>query len=112
MPIMALVVPYLKREEGLRWSLEGRSVARQALIVSGLLPVLAAPTPTGEGGSAPPGAPARAARILRPCPASSAGKTARTQGGRIPQQAASGPHFEGGLSTLNLCFKNTRAERA
>ena len=47
MPIMTLVVPYLKNE-GLKWSLEGRSVARQALLISGLLPVLAAPTPSGE----------------------------------------------------------------
>ncbi|KAL6785143.1 PYK2 [Auxenochlorella protothecoides x Auxenochlorella symbiontica] len=45
MPIMTLVVPYLKRE-GLRWRLEGRSSARQALLTSGLMPVLAAPTPS------------------------------------------------------------------
>lgn len=48
-PIMTLVVPYLKRD-GLKWSLEGRSTARQALITYGLMPVLAAPTPSaGEG---------------------------------------------------------------
>ena len=41
------VIPYLKNE-GLRWTLEGRSIARQALLTSGLLPVLAAPTPSGE----------------------------------------------------------------
>mgnify|MGYP001081094478 CR=1 FL=1 len=50
MPIMTLVVPYLKNEDGLRWTLEGRSTARQALLTSGLLPVLAAPTPSGESG--------------------------------------------------------------
>lgn len=44
MPIMTLVVPYLKRD-GLRWQLEGRSTARQALLTSGLIPVLAAPSP-------------------------------------------------------------------
>ena len=48
-PIMTLVVPYLKRD-GMKWVLEGRSVARQALITYGLMPVLAAPTPSaGEG---------------------------------------------------------------
>jgi len=45
MPIMTLVVPYLKRD-GLKWQLEGRSTARQALLTSGLMPVLAAPAPT------------------------------------------------------------------
>ncbi|KDD72184.1 hypothetical protein H632_c3732p0, partial [Helicosporidium sp. ATCC 50920] len=45
MPIMALVVPYLKRE-GLRWHLEGRSTARQLLLTSGIVPVLAAPVPS------------------------------------------------------------------
>ena len=49
MPIMTLVVPFLKNE-GLKWTLEGRSTARQALLTSGLLPVLAAPTPSGESG--------------------------------------------------------------
>lgn len=49
MPILTLVVPYLKRD-GLKWSLEGRSSARQALLVSGLMPVLAAPSSnSGEG---------------------------------------------------------------
>lgn len=42
------VVPYLKNQ-GLRWTLEGRSAARQALLTHGLLPVLAAPAPSGEG---------------------------------------------------------------
>ncbi|PSC76198.1 pyruvate kinase [Micractinium conductrix] len=46
-PVMTLVVPYLKRD-GLKWKLEGRSTARQALLTSGLLPMLAAPTPSGE----------------------------------------------------------------
>lgn len=45
MPIMTLVVPYLKRD-GLKWKLEGRHTARQALLTSGLLPMLAAPTPS------------------------------------------------------------------
>lgn len=45
------VVPYLKRD-GLKWKLEGRHAARQALLTSGLLPTLAAPTPSGEAGSA------------------------------------------------------------
>lgn len=45
MPIMTLVVPYLKRD-GLKWQLEGRSTARQALLTSGLMPVLAAPAPS------------------------------------------------------------------
>lgn len=45
-PIMTLVVPYLKRD-GLKWVLEGRSTARQALITYGLMPILAAPTPSG-----------------------------------------------------------------
>ena len=45
-PIMTLVVPYLKRD-GLKWKLEGRYTARQALLTSGLLPMLAAPTPSG-----------------------------------------------------------------
>lgn len=50
-PIMTLVVPYLKRD-GLHWKLEGRSAARQALLTSGLMPVLAAPTPNpGQGDS-------------------------------------------------------------
>lgn len=50
-PIMTLVVPYLKRD-GLHWKLEGRSAARQALLTSGLMPVLAAPTPNpGQGES-------------------------------------------------------------
>jgi hypothetical protein len=52
MPIMTLVVPYLKRD-GLKWKLEGRHTARQALLTSGLLPMLAAPTPSGEPASQP-----------------------------------------------------------
>lgn len=58
---MTLVVPYLKRD-GLRWKLEGRSTARQALLTSGLLPMLAAPTPSG----ACPAAPAVGAPLV-PC---------------------------------------------
>jgi hypothetical protein len=48
MPIMTLVIPRL-RSDGMRWHLEGRSAARQCLIHSGLLPVLAAPSPSGMG---------------------------------------------------------------
>ena len=46
MPIMTLVVPQLKTD-GMRWRLEGRATARQCLIERGLLPVLAAPSPSG-----------------------------------------------------------------
>jgi pyruvate kinase len=35
MPILALVVPQLKSLRGLSWELEGRSLARQFLIVRG-----------------------------------------------------------------------------
>ncbi|KAL4856094.1 Pyruvate kinase 2 [Chlorella vulgaris] len=45
MPILTLVVPYLKRD-GMKWKLEGRHAARQALLTSGLMPMLAAPTPS------------------------------------------------------------------
>ncbi|KAK9796683.1 hypothetical protein WJX73_008597 [Symbiochloris irregularis] len=47
MPIMTLVIPRLKSDT-LSWKLEGRSAARQCLIERGLLPVLAAPSPSGE----------------------------------------------------------------
>lgn len=47
MPIMVLVIPQLKSDT-LQWRLEGRSAARQCLIEHGLLPVLAAPSPSGE----------------------------------------------------------------
>jgi pyruvate kinase len=46
-PIVALVIPRLS-SDGMTWKLEGRGVARQALIVRGLLPVLAAPAPSSE----------------------------------------------------------------
>ena len=46
MPILTLVVPQLK-SDGMTWRLEGRSTARQCLIERGLLPVLAAPSPSG-----------------------------------------------------------------
>jgi pyruvate kinase len=46
-PIMTLVVPFLKRD-GMKWVLEGRSTARQSLITFGLMPILAAPAPSGE----------------------------------------------------------------
>lgn len=52
MPILTLVVPQL-RSNGLSWSLTGRSVARQCLIERGLLPVLAAPSPSGGPSSGP-----------------------------------------------------------
>lgn len=47
MPILTLVVPTLQ-SDGLKWSLEGKYVARQCLIQHSLLPVLAAPSPSGE----------------------------------------------------------------
>lgn len=46
-PVMTLVIPRLT-SDGMSWKLEGRGVARQALAVRGLLPVLAAPAPSGE----------------------------------------------------------------
>lgn len=46
-PIMTLVVPQLKND-GFKWHLEGRDTARRCLIQRGLLPVLAAPSPSGE----------------------------------------------------------------
>jgi len=46
-PIMTLVIPRLT-SDGMSWKLVGRGVARQALAVRGLLPVLAAPAPSGE----------------------------------------------------------------
>lgn len=46
-PILTLVVPTLKCTDGLRWTLEGRATARQCLVYNGLLPVLAAPSPSG-----------------------------------------------------------------
>ena len=46
-PIMTLVIPRLT-SDGMSWKLEGRGVARQALAVRGLLPVLAAPAPSGK----------------------------------------------------------------
>lgn len=47
MPILTLVVPQLK-SNGLSWRLTGRSTARQCLVERGLLPVLAAPSPSGR----------------------------------------------------------------
>jgi len=46
-PILTLVVPHLVAD-GLKWRLEGRSIARQCLITRGLMPFLAAPSPNGE----------------------------------------------------------------
>lgn len=46
-PILTLVVPHLVAD-GLKWKLEGRSIARQCLITRGLMPFLAAPSPNGE----------------------------------------------------------------
>ena len=46
-PILTLVVPTLQCKDGLSWSLKGRSVARTCLIQRGVLPVLAAPSPSG-----------------------------------------------------------------
>jgi len=42
MPILTLVVPKI-RSNSLSWKLEGREVARQCLLVRGLLPILATP---------------------------------------------------------------------
>lgn len=47
MPILTLVIPMLKND-GMKWTLVGRGVARQCQIQRGLLPVLAAPSPSGE----------------------------------------------------------------
>ena len=47
MPILTLVIPQLK-SDGHKWTLEGRATARQCQISRGLLPVLAAPSPSGE----------------------------------------------------------------
>mmetsp|Transcript_33774 Transcript_33774/g.60980 ORF Transcript_33774/g.60980 Transcript_33774/m.60980 type:complete len:646 (-) Transcript_33774:934-2871(-) len=47
MPILTLVIPQLVSDQ-LHWKLEGRSSARQCLITRGLLPVLAAPGPSGD----------------------------------------------------------------
>ena len=52
MPILTLVVPQLK-SNGLSWRLTGRSTARQCLVERGLLPVLAAPSPSGQSLSPP-----------------------------------------------------------
>ena len=46
MPILTLVIPTLKND-GMKWTLVGRGVARQCQIQRGLLPVLAAPSPSG-----------------------------------------------------------------
>ncbi|GLC77052.1 hypothetical protein PLESTF_001878200 [Pleodorina starrii] len=47
MPILTLVVPHLVSDQ-LKWKLEGRSSARQCLVSRSLLPVLAAPSPSGD----------------------------------------------------------------
>lgn len=47
MPILTLVIPQLKND-GMRFQLVGRGVARQCQIQRGLLPVLAAPSPSGN----------------------------------------------------------------
>ncbi|KAK9905554.1 hypothetical protein WJX75_002050 [Coccomyxa subellipsoidea] len=47
MPILTLVIPQLKND-GMKFQLVGRGVARQCQIQRGLLPVLAAPSPSGE----------------------------------------------------------------
>ncbi|KAL3159599.1 hypothetical protein ABBQ38_010011 [Trebouxia sp. C0009 RCD-2024] len=43
MPILTLVVPHLK-SSALKWELQGRSLARQCLIMRGVVPMLAAPS--------------------------------------------------------------------
>ena len=47
MPILTLVIPQLKND-GMKFQLVGRGVARQCQIQRGLLPVLAAPSPSGD----------------------------------------------------------------
>ncbi|MEW5318442.1 MAG: hypothetical protein WDW38_009663, partial [Sanguina aurantia] len=47
MPILTLVVPRLV-SNGLKWTLEGRSYARQCLLTRGLLPMLTAPSPSHD----------------------------------------------------------------
>jgi pyruvate kinase len=42
-PILTLVVPFLKKD-GMKWTLEGASTARQTLLTYGLVPVLATPS--------------------------------------------------------------------
>lgn len=46
-PILTLVVPTLQCKDRLTWTLKGRSVARVCQIQRGILPVLAAPSPSG-----------------------------------------------------------------
>ena len=60
MPILVLVVPQLK-SDGMRWRLEGRATARQCLLERGLLPVLAAPSPSGAPAPLPPASQLQAA---------------------------------------------------
>lgn len=47
MPILTLVAPSLVTQQ-LKWHVTGKEIARQCLLVRGLLPVLAAPRPTQE----------------------------------------------------------------
>ncbi|MEW5314600.1 MAG: hypothetical protein WDW38_006083 [Sanguina aurantia] len=47
MPILTLVVPQLV-SDSLHWKLLGRSNARQCLLTRGLMPMLAAPSPSGD----------------------------------------------------------------
>jgi pyruvate kinase len=46
-PIITLVIPRLVNQD-LQWRVIGRHVARQCLIIRGLQPMLAAPSPDGE----------------------------------------------------------------
>jgi len=65
-PILTLVVPFLKKD-GMKWSLEGVSTARQALLTYGLVPVLATPSSTnGESLLEEAVAMASASGILKP----------------------------------------------
>ncbi|KAK9840140.1 hypothetical protein WJX74_004030 [Apatococcus lobatus] len=45
MPILTLVIPHLTATNSLKWQLGGRSLARQTLIIRGVVPMLAAPMP-------------------------------------------------------------------
>ena len=63
---MTLVVPFLKKD-GMKWTLEGVSTARQTLLTYGLVPVLATPSSSsGESLLEEAVAMASASGILKP----------------------------------------------
>jgi hypothetical protein len=83
-PIMTLVVPQLKND-GFKWHLEGRDTARRCLIQRGLLPVLAAPSPSGARRGPAPGP---ALRARPPLPLACGGRSAFASLQRVLEQAA------------------------